>query len=224
MKRILLVLCIVILSTGCTTMGGSVRDLGEKEKEAFQALDSRLAENEKPLNAAAENLGNLGAEYAEKEFELELSLAKAKLLEAMKAPWAPVRDEFAATQRAVVLYHLYQIEIAEQKMLEARMNERRVAAQEIMAAQKKLRTLLKEASENLEILLKYLNQPTSAKILAFSENFLNEVTAFRKKLQASENPRLRQLAQDTARYEALANKTKEQAVKAVEVIIKAKGE
>jgi hypothetical protein len=205
-------------------MGGSVRDLGQEEKEAFQALDKRLAENDKMLKKAARNLGELGAEYAEKEHELELSLSKAKLLESMKAPWAPEREEFAATRRAVVLYHLYEIEMAEQKELEARMHRRRMAAQEIIAAQKKLRKLLKEASKNMEILLRHLNQPTSSQILAFSENFLGEVEAFRKELQASENPRLRQLAQDVARYEAKANKTKEQAVKAIEAIIKVKGD
>ncbi len=218
MKQAVILLCLALITISCAT-GGAVRELGIAELEVIQAVDERLKRNEEAMRGAARNLGELGAEYAEKEFVLALALAKAKRLESMRAPWTSPSEEFAETERAVVLYHLYQVEMAEQNVLEARMQERRAAAQELLTAYQRMRPLLKGAAQNMEVVLKYLNQPNSARILAFTENFLGEVTAFREALQA-DSPRLRKFAEDVARYEEVASRAKQQADMALNAILR----
>ena len=204
-----------VFSASCAS-SGSVRDLGVKEKEVIQGVQKRISANKPMVDSASKSLGELGAAYAEKEFELELALAKAKRLESMQSFLASPPEEFRETQRAVVLYHLYEVEQTEQKVLEARMAERRASVEEIGAAYRQLEVLLKDAAKNLEIVLEYLNQPKSARILAFTENFLSEVTAFRETLEKSDNPRLQRLAADVAQFEILAFKAKEDATKALQ--------
>jgi hypothetical protein len=139
----------------------------------------------------------------------------------MRAPWAAPRSEFATTQRAVVLYHLYQMELAEREELEARIRERRARAREVLVTYRRLHALLVEASENLELVLEYLNQPASTRISEYTENLLAEIGAFRAELQQSENPQLRGLAEDVARYQEAARRSREDAEKAVDAILRA---
>lgn len=209
----------VMFAAGCAT-AGSVRELGEAEQQMFAALDQRLEENETMVRKTATQLGALGVDYVRKEYELELSLSKAKLLDAMRAPWASPRSEFAPTQRAVVLYHLYQLELAEDEVLEARIRERRARAREVLVAYRRLQSLLAGASDNLELVLEYLNQPTGAQISEYTANFLAEVTAFRLELQESDNPRLRELADEVETYEEAARKAREEAEMALDAILK----
>ena len=224
MKLKLAVMCFLFFTVGCSAFRGeSVRELGEREKQVFDALRTRLTQNAPMMRNAATTMGNLGADYAEKEFELELALAKAKRLESMTAPWNAPRDDMAATQRAVVLYHLYELELAEQKVLQSRMEKRRADAAEVLAAYNQFSVLLSHAQDNMKIVLQYLNQPKSARIRAFTATFLDEVTAFREGLQASENPRLKELAEDVARYEEMAQKAKEQADEALTSIFSTRG-
>ncbi len=223
MKRALLVVAVAVLATGCVS-GGSVRDLGAKEKEVIQAVHERIRQNKPHVQNAAKQLGELGGDFAEKEFELELALAKAKRLDSMNSFLASPPDEFRETQRAVVLYHLYEVEQAEQKVLQARLKERRASAQEISAAYGQLESLLVSAAKNLEIVLKYLNQPKSAQILAFTETFLGEVKAFHQKLAQSDSPRLKKLAAEVAQFEAQATQAKQGASEALQAFSALKGE
>ena len=215
MKTSILLFVFAIFAAGCAS-SGSVRDLGAKEKEVIQGVQKRISANKPMVDSASRSLGELGAAYAEKEFELELALAKAKRLESMQSFLASPPEEFRETQRAVVLYHLYEVEQTEQKVLEARMAERRASVQEIGAAYRQLEVLLKDAAKNLEVVLENLNQPKSARILAFTENFLSEVTAFRETLEKSDNPRLQRLAADVVQFEILAGKAKEDATRAIQ--------
>ena len=224
MRRLLTATCLVLLAAGCAALDpAAVRDLTAQETEAFNALDQRLTANRSMIKNATENLGELGAEWAEEEFHLERYLAKAKRLEAMQAPWASARDEFAATQRAVVLYHLYEVDMVEQKILDARMAQRRAAAREVLRGYDRLTSLLGPASENLEIVLRHLDQPKSARIRAFTTNFLSEVTAFREGLQQSENPRVRALGEEVARHETAAVALKRQADQALQSLLSLQG-
>ena len=218
MRPAVAALCIIV-AAGCAS-SGSVRELGQSEKQMFVALDERLEENETFVRKASDQLGELGADYARMEFELELALAKAKLLDAMQAPWSEPREVSAVTQRAIVLYHFYRLELAEEKVLEARIRERRARARELYTAYRKLKALVADAGESLEVVLENLNQPTSAQIRAFTATFLAEVTAFREELRVSDNPRLRELADEVERYEEAARKTTEDAERALAAILK----
>lgn len=223
MKTAVISLYILALTTGCAALdSGAVRELSQHEKAAFNALDDRLQANRPLMEDATTTLGELGAEWTEKEFELERDLAKAKRLESMSAPWASPRDEFVETQRSVVLYHLYEVEMAEQEVLEARMAKRRAAAEELLIAYDRYAELLGEASNNLEMVLKYLDQPKSAQIISFTSTFLSEATAFREQLQKSENPRLQSLAEDVARNEATVLAFKQQADDALQAYLRLK--
>ncbi len=224
MIRTLLVVWFSLFAAGCVTGGNAVRDLSEKEIEAFQALDKRFTQNARFMKRASADIGELGAEYAEKEYSLELALAKAKQLEVMQAPWALTRNEFAQTQRSVMLYHLYEVERAQQRVLEARVRERRAAAQEVLRGYNQLQALMKKAVKNLEIILKHLNQPKSAQVRLITKTFLNEVAAFKQQLQHSKNPRLQKLAEDISHYEGLAQQTKREADRAVDAILSLKGQ
>lgn len=223
MRHLVVVLVVAALAGGCAS-GGAIRELGSKEKEVIDAVRQRISENEPKVEAASKTLGELGASYVDKEFGLELALAKAKRLDSMRAPWAAPPDEFRETQRAVVLYHLYDVEMAEQRVLDARMAERRAAVQEINRAYGDLEKLLVEASKSLELVLGYLNQPKSARILAFTESFLGEVTAFRERLAESDSPRLQKLAADVARYEMMVGQAKQRADSALQALMRLGGE
>jgi hypothetical protein len=207
------------VAVGCAS-GGSVRELGQSEKEMFAALNERLEANQTFVRKTANQLGELGADYERLEFELELALTKARLLDAMQAPWATPHEVSSLTQRAIVLYHFYELELAEGKVLEARIRERRARARELYTAYRRLKALVADAGKNLEIVLEHLNQPTDAQIRAFTAAFLAEVTAFRQELRESDNPRLRELADDVERYEEAARKSTEDAEKALQAILK----
>ena len=218
MKRILIIICLILITSGCAT----IRELGEAERGMLQDLNSRLTANEKLIQTASTTLGEIGGDYAEWEYDLDIRLAKAKRLEAMTSLWVKTDDELKETRRAVLFYHLYEVELAEQKVIEARVKERQEAAKEIITAYRRLNALTKDAQKNLEIVLKYVNQPRSAQILEVTTNFLNEVKAFREELQSSDNPRLRKLAENVQKFEDKSFKAKEQAVKVFETYEKIK--
>lgn len=218
MKRTLIILWLACQLAGCGASSG-IRQLGDRELDAFQALQKSLEANEVFIRGATQTLSDLGALYEEKEFELELALAKAKLLESMQAPWATVRDSVAATQRAVILYHLYELESAEQKAIDARVAQRRAAAQDVLAAYTRLSALIDGAAENVKIMIEHLNQPNSVRIRAATSTFLGEVAAFRAQMQSSENPRLQHLAQQVARYEEQVNNARLQAQNAMDALL-----
>ena len=209
---------IILVAGGCAS-SGSVRELGVSEKAMFAALDERLDQNDTFVRKTADQLGELGAEYVRIEFDLERKLTRAKLLEAMRTPWIAPPDDLIMNQRAIVLYHFYELELAEEKVLDARIRERKAHTREILTAYRRLNALLKDAATNLEVVLENLNQPTDAQIRAFTSTFLAEVTAFREQLRKSDSPRLRELADDVERYEEAARKANENAENALRAIL-----
>lgn len=215
MKNSLFSVFVVFLVSACASPG-PIMEIGEREKEVINKVQKRLEENQPKVEEAAATLGELGAAYTQLDFELELALAKAKRLESMQSFLASAPKNFRITQRAVVLYHLYEVEQAEQKVLEARMAMRRASVKEISAAYAQLQSLLDSAASNLEIILEHLNRPRRARILAFTENFLAEVKSFRETLETSSNPRLKKLAADVAQFEGAANEAKADATKAMQ--------
>ena len=223
MRRACAVLGIAFLAAGCVS-SGPVRELGGKEREAIDAARDRLRDNRPKIEDAAFTLAELGAEYAEKEFGLDLALAKAKQIDSMQSLLAVPSDELVETRRAVLLYHLYEVERTQQRVLDARIRERYATVREITSAYRRLETLLGTAAENLEIVLKYLNQPKSARILAATETFLSEVEEFREAMAKTESPQLRRLAADVERYEAAAAKAQEEAMTALRALGELKGD
>jgi hypothetical protein len=224
MKRLTYMLCLVLVTSGCATLDpGAVRELTEHESAAFRALDKRLVENRPVMKNLAKNLGELGAEWAEREFELERNLARAKRLESMQALSDSASGNFAKTQNSVVLYHLYEVEMAQQKVLDARIAQRRAAAQEVLNAYDRYAELLGGASSNLRIVMRYLNQPKSAGFGAFTASLLGEVKAFREQLQQSDSPHLRALAEDIVRRESEVVAFKQQADRALQDFFRLQG-
>lgn len=213
----------LLLLTGCGVFeGAAVRALGNREKEALDKLSQRLAENQKPLRAAASQLDALTAEYARIEFQEELALSKAKLLESMRSPWADPSPGIAETQRAVVLYHLYELELSQLKALDARIEARISAEKELTKAGRELQRLVEKAADNLALVLRHLNQPRSARIRAFTETFLAEVSAFRGQLSQSDNPHLRAIAERVQHYEQRAQEAKTRIDRLLDVFLKSK--
>ena len=214
------VLALLALSAGGCASGGSIRELGESEEQMFTALADTLKSNERDVRDVTARLGELGADYTRLEFDLERTVATARLLDAMQAPWTVPSDGFAVTQRAVVLYHFYALERAGERVLEARIRERQARAREMLTAYRRLNGLVSEAAQSLEIVLKHLNQPTDARIRAFTAAFLAEVTAFREELHESDNPRLRELAEEVERYEEAARQATDDAETALQAILR----
>jgi hypothetical protein len=213
-----------LLATGCAAMDpGAVRDLSAAERRAFAALDQRLRDNRPAMQDAVGTLGELGAEWTEQAFEAERNLARARRLESMQAPWAQTAGEYAQTQRAVVLYHLYEVEMAEQQVLEGRVAARRAAAEELLGAYDRYAGLLGEATGALEVVMEHLEQPDSARLAAAIATLLDETAAFREALQRSDNPRLQALAAEVARSEAAAMAVRQQADAAVQAMLRLQG-
>ncbi len=223
MKPTTIIILVVMILTGCAAQDVKpVHTLASKESMALGKLSERLKSNRKAMQETTDNLGHLGAEWTEKEFELVRALANAKRLESMNSPWLTTRTDFVQGQRAVILHHLYEVEMAQQKVLQARMAQRRVAAQEIFRSYDQMARLVAKAASNLEIVEQDLNQSKSAQLRAFAATFLGEVTAFREQLQTSKNPRVLALAEDVARHESSLVKFKEQADNALQAFLSTK--
>ena len=222
MKNTVASILFLMLLGGCVS-NGPIRDLGKKEKDVIQKLNKRLADNKPIIESATKVMGDLGAQYEEYNFALELSLAKSKRLDSMQSFLSSPPDEFRETQRAVILYHLYEVELAEQKVLQARMAERRASVQEIATAYAQLGKILSDATKNLEVLLKHVNRPKNARIVAFTDTFLGEVKTFRTTLAESDNPRLKELASEVEAFEIRAEKAKQDATSALQLFTSSNG-
>ncbi len=222
MKVIAGILLVALMLAGCSS-SQAVRQLSVAEKQAFDSLSVRLDENRQYMETALTALSALGASYTESATELEQALSKAKLLESMQSTLANASDEFVETQRAVILYHLYEMDLAEQKMLESRVAERETACAEVLDAYNRLNNLMAGATDNLEIVIRYMNQPKKARIKELTANFLGEVVAFRQDLAGQDNPLLNKLADDVARYETRVNVSRARAEAALNLINAVKG-
>lgn len=206
-----LILGIALVLSGCAGLsGGSVRKLSELEKDYYAKLQERMKSNAKSFNESLDDLLRLAVSSAEDEHSLSLSISKAKLLESMKAPWSSPGTGMVATQKAVVLYHLYDLAEASQSAFHARVEERRGAIRALKEAYTGLAALLDQAAEAQKLLLAYLDQPASARASAFVGNVLTEASAFRERLDESQNPELKALAARTGQAVERVAKAKEQ--------------
>jgi hypothetical protein len=155
-------------------------------------------------------LESLSSRHAVKEHSLEVSISKAKLLESMKSPWVVgTNPEQLRTQRAVALYHLYDLAEVERQVINTKIEERRTAMRVVADSYGRLVALLDEAIENEKIVLAHLNQPSSARIAGVINSFLAEVQAFHRQMAQSDLPELRALATDVAKAEERVSKAKE---------------
>ena len=223
MRSMLLVSVFSMIFYGCAS-NKEILNLAENEKNVIINLRLKIDENKGKVEKAEKNIGELGASYEELNFLLEDSLSKAKRLESMQSFLSSVPDEFRQTQRSVVLYHLYEVEQAEQKVLRARMAERQASVKEITKAYSRLSALLGDALENLELLIRNVNQPKSARILAITDTFLDEVKSFRTSLVESENPRLNNLANRVLAFEERAIQARQDSAETLQTLLSIKGE
>lgn len=219
---LLLALTVLLLSTGCGTGGRATSSLAEQQQKIFDSVQERLDRQAPKIDQATQTLGDLGADYAEQAFQLERAVAKARQLDAMRAPWENPDAISSESRRAIILYHLYAVEQAEQKALEAKQAERRAAAAEVSRAYSGLQDLVLEAQDQLAIILEFFTQPKSARALGYTRTFLDEVTAFREGLEASENPRLVEAAAKVKEAEERVREVDDRANEALQIFIDSK--
>ena len=217
MKSMLLLMSVVTL-TACAT-GGAVRNLSNEEMNILAETHDRLKTNRDDVHGAIDDLSdNLSGALGD-QHSLQLSIAKAQLLESMKAPWVQTKNSNTATQREVVLYHLFALAEAEQAALDARLRERQLAFVELKKAYDLLVSDMGALVESQKILLAHLNQPTNARISAIIGTTLDEVKAFSETLGASDNPRLRALAANVEKYEVKVEREKDKVDEILEKIV-----
>ncbi len=217
-----LLLCSLLLN-GCASLSGNAtRSLTAEELDFLSKLQAQVKKNNDAINQSLTALGSLYASKVEDEHSLKLSVSKAKLLESMRAPWTTPPQSFAATQRAVVLYHLYDLAEGQQALIDARIAERRAALRAVSDAYGKLDTLLGQAIENEKLILAYLNQPATARISAATGQLLAEINAFRDELAQSNNTELQALAQKAGRASERVDKAKDRIDQLLEALTRAR--
>src|SRR3569832_170245 len=102
----LLALALSLATSGCGA--GNVRQLTKSENDYMAAVSKRVDENSAVLEKLMTDLATIESTYALTERQKPTTaMAQAKLLEAMKSPWAAPAPSLQATQRAVALFHLY---------------------------------------------------------------------------------------------------------------------
>lgn len=218
----LLICGILVLCVGCVT-GRNVRKLSDKEIEIMGKTHSRLKENKQLVFGSLDDMRDSAAMALADQQSLKLSLSKAKLLESMKSPWAQPHGDMVTTQREVVLYHLYALAEAEQSALDAQLLSRDESIKEIKKAYTQLVTSMGALIESQKLLLTHLNQPANSRLTAFIGTVLAEAKAFRETFDASENPRLKELAADVKASEEKVQTALEQINKAMEFTLSKKG-
>jgi hypothetical protein len=210
-KRLLIIFFGMFLLGGCAgTSGKATRSLTESEVRYLDRLLDRVNKNGEKLKETLETLANLSSRYIAREYSLALSISKAKLLESLRSPWAgSTTPEQSKTQRAVTLYHLYDLAEAEREVITAKIKERRAAVTAVADNYSRLSALLNEAIQNEKVVLAYLDQPSSARIGGVVGAFLEEAQAFHRQLTQSEHPELRGLAGEVAKAEEIVSKAKD---------------
>lgn len=221
MKKQFLIVLLSCLLCGCGLNLGkrAALNLGSAELEVFEALTTRLKQNQKAIDSVAATIGRLGADYVEKEHRLAAKISSGKRLEAMEAPWQSGQTPTAKSQRAMALYHLYEIERSEQALLEARMQERIVAAAEIRQAYQRLMAIHQEAVLNLKLIMEHINQPPNSRIALIARQFLQETAELQSVLALDDDPKLRAIAERIARYEARIEQSKNRLNNALDTIL-----
>ena len=103
------------------------------------------------------------------------------------------------------------------------MAQRRESTKIIVDAYSQFTTLLDDALSNLEILIRYVNQPKSAQILAVTDTFLEEVKSFRSTLQETDNSRLNQIAAKVQSFEERAAIARSKSAEALQQFLAIQG-
>lgn len=215
----ILLVSLVVPSLGCVSLR-SARELSAAEMQFIQALHTRAAQNRAPLEASLADLSGISRSAIEDSHSLQTSIAKAKLLESMKSPWARPSSSLVETQRAVALYHLYALAEAEQEVVAAKLRERSASTRKVLTRYDELTTLLVQAAEAQKLILAHLNQSDAAHALEFVSNLLVEVNAFQRRLAQSEDPDLQRFAGEVAEAEAKVQQARQGMQQALGFILK----
>jgi len=205
-----------LLLGGCAA---NVRALSQEELRAFEALQERLEKNEGALDAMLDDLAKIDADVLTSRDALDASLAQAKLLERMNAPWASPGDpQLVATQKEVALYHLYALSEARAEVLQAKIDARHESLAQVCKAYGKMLVLTKRMIAAEKVILEHLEQPSSATVLSFVSQLASEARAFSSALKSSDNPKLKELAADVEAAADRLDQARDAAQKAADEI------
>ena len=194
----LLIVVGLLVLPGC--LSATVK-LERQTIETFQKVEKRLKENQPVIDKALGDLAELQKEAIIDQHALSHSLAKAKLLESLKSPWVQPPSDLTATQKEVVFYYLYELSENQRDLLSAKLSERQAGIEEVKKAYAKLTSLTQEILSLEQTILASLDQSTSTQLIGFTQTVLGETKAFREQLAASDNPRLKTLANDVQKVE-----------------------
>ena len=212
-----LLTCAVLLGCGCSS--ATVRELTKGETEYTAAVAKRVDDHSAYVEQLVLDLRAIDRQYAHEEREKTLTaIAAAKLLESMKAPWAAPSASLQTTQRAVVLFHLYELLGQQRALFEAEQIERDARRQKIIDSYQKLGTVLSSVITNEKIVLEYVNQPKGSQIAAIIDETLKESSVMSAELAKSSDPRLQMLAAQTEKAADRVEKTKDAIQAALEAL------
>lgn len=198
-RRITVVVAMIALG-GCASFdSAAVRSLTEAEVDVLGKTRSRLAANQSSINGSLDDLADNAAFALRQQHRLEVNIAKAQLLEAMKSPWTSTNLE--STQKEVALYHLFALEEAEQKALAAQVDARNARIGQLKSSYAQLVGSMSALVAAQEQLLVHLDQPTSTQISLVLQQVVAESQAFRGALEGADDPRLQRVMADLVERE-----------------------
>lgn len=198
--RIIALIFVVIALSGCASFdGASVRSLTEAEIDVLGKTRARLAANQSSINGSLDDLADNTVFALRQKQRLEVNIAKAQLLEAMKSPWTATNLE--STQKEVALYHLFALEEAEQKAFAAQIEARKARIGQLKSSYAQLVGSMSALVAAQEQLLVHLDQPTSTQINLVLQQVIAESQAFRGVLEGTDDPRLQRVMADLAERE-----------------------
>lgn len=169
--------------------------------DTFQTVEQRLKDNQPAIDKSLGDLAELQKEAIVDQHAPSHSLAKAKLLESLKSPWIQPQSDLITTQKEVVFYYLYELSENQRDLLNAKLSERQAGIEEVKKAYARLTSLTREILGLEQTILTSLGQSTSAQLIGFTQTILGETKTFREQLAASDNPRLKALANDVRKAE-----------------------
>ncbi|MEM8984059.1 MAG: hypothetical protein AAGC71_13595 [Pseudomonadota bacterium] len=205
MRTLLLVTLASYVAAGCAGFDASaVRELTAAERTVLEQSRMRLSDNRQSVNDSLSDLAETVAYVLPQRDRVAANLAKAKLLESMKSPWAATAQ--TTTQREVALYHLFALSDAENAVLQQEIATRTARIDALRGTYAGLIRTLSALLAAQEQLLTHLSQPTSTQIMQVVNQVLIESQALRAALDTDNNPRLQRLYDGLVeREQALAN-------------------
>lgn len=200
------------LGLACVTIGcgtASVRDLSQAERVYLDAVSKRVDAHAVAVEELVNKLRDIDRKYAQEERkQTHTAVAEAKLLESMRAPWTTPSPSLQTTQRAVILFHLYELLAQERAAFEAEQAERDARRQKVVDDYERIGNLLHHVIENQKVVLEYANRPAGSQIAAIADETLKQADAFNGALAKSTDPRLQALAEETTKASERVEKTK----------------